>query len=84
MRRGKERSNKLEKLDEQEEDINMSQVSSLLFIKAIATEITIRSIRQVEQYTDTHNVELRVEIEDEGVRVYDAEKLLLTIPVELR
>ena len=57
-------------------------MSQLLMLKSFGKEYLTKSVKQVEKYLDSHrNANLKVEVSDDGLRVYDSEVLLLNIRV---
>lgn len=58
-------------------------MNELLLLKTLGNECIIHNVKQIEEYVQTHQTILRVEIGDEGVMVYDDKLLLLNIQVEL-
>ena len=57
-------------------------MSQLLMLKSFGKEYLTKSVKQVEKYLDSHrNPNLKVEVSDDGLRVYDSEVLLLNIRV---
>ena len=57
-------------------------MSQLLILKSFGKEYLTKSVKQVEKYLDSHsNANLKVEVSDDGLRVYDSEVLLLNIRV---
>jgi hypothetical protein len=59
-------------------------MSQLLMLKSLGEEYLVRSVKQIEKYLDSHrNVNLKVEVSDDGLRVFDSEVLLLNIRVAI-
>ena len=59
-------------------------MSQLLMLKSFGKEYLTKSVKQVEKYLDSHrNANLKVEVSDDGLRVYDSEVLLLNIRVAI-
>ena len=57
-------------------------MSQLLMLKSFGKEYLTKSVKQVEKYLDSNrNANLKVEVSDDGLRVYDSEVLLLNIRV---
>ena len=59
-------------------------MSQLLMLKSFGEEHLTKSVKQVERYLYSHcNVNLKVEISDDCLKVYDSEVLLLNIRVAI-
>lgn len=59
-------------------------MTTLLFLKTFNNDYLIQCVKLIEKYMDTHiNTNIRVEVYDKGLYVYDRQVLLLNIHVNL-